>query len=173
MVLFASRAVDAGETVLMHDPISLFPSRRFAGIENQCFLYPQRLRLPDRLVRPCCLPIPCSRRPVRPRPVRVLAVSRREKVPLLLPIQIHLCSSETTQSLINYTTQKEKEKKRKAIPSNNRELGNKFTREEPRVESVEIDVFNDGNGDGLVGAFTAEVVHDQLLVGGVESEPRW
>jgi len=46
------------------------------------------------------------------------------------------------------------------------------TWELPGVELVEIDLGDDGHGDGKPGAAPAEVVHHQLLVGRVEPEPR-
>jgi len=40
----------------------------------------------------------------------------------------------------------------------------------PRVVFVEVDFGDDGNGDGLRGAFAAEIVHHELLVSWMESE---
>jgi len=37
---------------------------------------------------------------------------------------------------------------------------------------VEVDLGDDGDGEALVGDLAAEVVDHQLLVGGVEAEPR-
>nr|GMC66499.1 hypothetical protein C4D60_Mb04t02340 [Ipomoea batatas]GMC68083.1 hypothetical protein C4D60_Mb04t02340 [Ipomoea batatas] len=40
----------------------------------------------------------------------------------------------------------------------------------PGVELVEINIGDNGNGDRLGGAFPAEIVHHQLIVGGMEPE---
>lgn len=42
----------------------------------------------------------------------------------------------------------------------------------PRVELVEINFGDNGNGDRLGSALPAEIVQHQLVVGGMESEPR-
>ncbi|KAK7836489.1 hypothetical protein CFP56_022457 [Quercus suber] len=71
----------------MHNPIGFLSSWSFSSIENQSLLDPNRLRIPDRLISASSLPVPSSGRPIRPRTVRVLPVSRRKEVPLFLSIQ--------------------------------------------------------------------------------------
>lgn len=74
----------------MHDPVGLDAAGRLPFVEHQRLLDPH---LPltihdpraDRLVGAGGLPVAGSRRPVRPRPVRILTVPRAEKVPLFLP----------------------------------------------------------------------------------------
>ena len=46
------------------------------------------------------------------------------------------------------------------------------TGELPWVELVDVDLGDDGDGDGEPSALAAEVVHHQLLVRRVEPEPR-
>ncbi|THU71524.1 hypothetical protein C4D60_Mb04t02340 [Musa balbisiana] len=42
----------------------------------------------------------------------------------------------------------------------------------PRVVLVEIDLGDDGHRQALAGGLAAEIVHNELLVCGVEPEPR-
>ncbi|RRT83435.1 hypothetical protein B296_00002215 [Ensete ventricosum] len=90
-VLPAGRTVDVREAVLVHDPVGLVPPGGLAGVEDEGLLDGHRRGGYDRLVRPGRLPVSRSRRPVRPRPVRVLPVPRREEVPLFLPVRRHPC----------------------------------------------------------------------------------
>lgn len=46
------------------------------------------------------------------------------------------------------------------------------TRKLPWIKLVEINLSYNRDWDGVAGAPTAEVMHDELLVGGMESEPR-
>lgn len=47
-----------------------------------------------------------------------------------------------------------------------------ITRKLPWVELVEVDLGDNGDGDGVAGALPAEVMLNKLVVGGVESESR-
>ena len=80
----------------MHDPVGLHSLGGFAFVEDQGFLDAHyyfllsssrgvRFRCDTyRLVGARRFPVACSRRSVRPRPVRVLAVPRAEEIPLPL-----------------------------------------------------------------------------------------
>ena len=92
VILLASGPVHVGQTVLVHNPVGLDPSGGFSGIENKSLLDSDCLWQPDRLVCSGCLPVPSTRRPVRPRTVGVLPVPRGKKVPLLFSVQGHTCT---------------------------------------------------------------------------------
>ena len=72
----------------MHDPVSLDAPGGLAAVEDEGFLdaylAAARIRGEDGLVRARGFPVPRRGRPVRPRAVRVLALPRAKKVPLLL-----------------------------------------------------------------------------------------
>ena len=52
-------------------------------------------------------------------------------------------------------------------------IGWLVTGEIPRVALVDVDLGDDGDGARHGGRLVHEVVHDQLLVRGVEPEPGW
>ena len=91
-------SVDVGEAVLVHDPVGLDALGRLPGVEDERLLDGHGARRPHRLVGAGGLPVPRPGRPVRPRPVRVLAVARREEVPLLLPTERLLCNESIAKS---------------------------------------------------------------------------
>jgi hypothetical protein len=77
--------VGGGEAVLVHDPVGLDPLGRAALVEDERLLDADALvggAAADGLVGAGGLPVARSRRPVRPDSIRVLAVPRREEVPL-------------------------------------------------------------------------------------------
>lgn len=88
VVIRAAPAAGICEPVLMHDPVSLDSSGRPPTVEHEGFLHSDLDLVPTGrqhgLVRSCGLPVAGRGRPVRPRPVRVLAVPGAEEVPLLL-----------------------------------------------------------------------------------------
>lgn len=79
----------------MHDPICLHSFRCLAGVKHQSFLDPNSPVAAlwwDRLISTSCLPVSLTGSPVWPRPIRVLAVTRGEEVPLSVPKQRLICS---------------------------------------------------------------------------------
>ena len=84
--LLARCSVRVGEAVLVHDPVCLDAPGRLAGVEHERLLDPRHPAAAlgrDRLVGPRRLPVPPPGGAVGARAVRVLAVPRREEVPLL------------------------------------------------------------------------------------------
>lgn len=82
------------EAVLVHDPVGAHPLRRASPVVDQRLLHPDgpdaapaaaAVVLHHAAVLPRGLPVAGPRGPVRPEPVRVLAVPRPEEVPLRVP----------------------------------------------------------------------------------------
>lgn len=84
----------------MHNPVGLLAMRSSASVEDEGFPHTDLLvAVSDALVSPCCLPKPCIRGPVRPRPRWVLSVFVAEKIPLVLwgrPDPTSLCINTFT-----------------------------------------------------------------------------
>lgn len=72
----------------MHDPPSPLTLRRTPPVEHERLLHANYLLLllvtlgPDHPVLPGGLPVPGLRRPVRPAPIGILPILRREEEPL-------------------------------------------------------------------------------------------
>jgi hypothetical protein len=176
--------VGVGEAVLVHDPVGLNAPGRLAGVEDERLLDTRRLGAPfgrDRLIGPGGLPVPSPGCAVGARPVGVLAVPRREEVPLLVPEQRLVCTrtKRINQGRVFWTNERIKSSReflrlRKTEQRKKQGEGADDARtwQFPRVELVEIDLGDDGHGQLLLRHLPAEVVDHQLLVRGVEPEPR-
>nr|GMC47285.1 hypothetical protein Iba_chr01aCG9900 [Ipomoea batatas] len=188
IALLTSGPVNVGEPVLMHDPIRLLSLRRLAGVKHQRLLDPYRFRLSDRLIGSGSLPVTSPRRPVRPRTVRILPVSRREEVPLFFAVQRHICNTKIQshhfQSLLenrqnksegeiqshrfrsllqNRQNKSEREIQSHRIQSLLENRKNKsereITGEIPRVELVEINLGDNRDGNRQRRTLAAQIVH--------------
>nr|GMC51603.1 hypothetical protein Iba_chr01cCG7800 [Ipomoea batatas]GMC53599.1 hypothetical protein Iba_chr01dCG8150 [Ipomoea batatas] len=187
VALLTSGPVNVGEPVLMHDPIRLLSFRRLAGVKHQRLLDPHWFRLSDRLIGSGCLPVTSPRRPVRPRTVRILPVSRREEVPLFFAVQRHICnakiqshhfqsllenrqnkSEREIQSIVFNLCSKTDNKSEREIQSHriqslleNRKnkSGREITGEIPGVELVEINLGDNRDGNRQRRTLAAQIVH--------------
>ena len=73
------------ESVFVHNPVRFLAVGRPAFVEDKGFPHPDEAALVvDCLVSPRRLPKPGHRRPIRPRPRRILLVLVAKKVPLIL-----------------------------------------------------------------------------------------
>jgi hypothetical protein len=87
------------EAVLVHDPAGLAAPGGPPRVEDERFLHADERPSPQDLpVLARRLPVPRFRRPVSPRPRRVLAVLHHEEVPLLLPHRCPSCINITSQA---------------------------------------------------------------------------
>ena len=90
--------VGCGEAILVHDPVGLDALGRAALVEDECLLDADALvggAAADGLVGAGGLPVAGTCGAVRPDSVGVLAVPRREEVPLPVPVGSFGCNKLT------------------------------------------------------------------------------
>lgn len=147
--------------ILVHDPIGFDTFWRPPTIKNQGFLNANlvsSIGCHNGLVSSSRFPIPRYRRPIWSRPVWIFPLSRCEKIPFLLPK--HRLACPTNSNKFNWFF----EMKLRNIDSY------LFTWEVPGIELVQVEIRYNGGGKWWRRELSCEIVNDEFLVGGVESE---